>query len=110
MIQIGAAASITLFGFVVFVILIKTLLKLDLTQLFLSEPGGGVSHTKFWGNIAYFVATIAFFVANLVLYDHFKDNLEILWLIYLSVVASNNVANKFIAYKFKSPPENEKLP
>ena len=84
------------------------MLKLDMTQLFLTEPGanGYVSHTKFWGNIAYFVATVVFFVANVIHYDHFKENIEMLWLIYLSIVASNNVANKFIAYKFRSQAQN----
>jgi hypothetical protein len=71
-----------------------------MTELFKDETTDHLSHTKFWSNIAYFAATLAFLSLNL-FSATIPDSLEMIWLIYLGVVASNAVASKWIRYKYE---------
>jgi len=89
-----------LFTLVLFVTFAKGAKSINLSELFKSEITNTVSHTKFWGNIAYFAATISFLTANLLYFKEFQQNIEMIWLIYLTVVSGNNVANKWIMYKY----------
>jgi hypothetical protein len=75
--------------------------RIDMTELFKDETSNHLSHTKFWSNIAYFAATLAFLSLNL-FSTTIPDSLEMIWLIYLGVVASNAVASKWISYKYNA--------
>lgn len=88
------------FTMLMLIVFVKSLYRLDPADLFKYGNTGLVSHTKFWGNMAYFAATVAFVSINLLYFKEFQQNIEMIWLIYLSVVASNNIANKLIAYKY----------
>jgi hypothetical protein len=75
--------------------------KIDMTELFRDEASSHLSHTKFWSNVAYFAATLAFLSLNL-FSTTTPDSFEMIWLIYLGVVASNAVANKWIKHKYNA--------
>lgn len=91
-----------LYGFIVFLsyILFSSTRGIDLSVLYKSEFTGRLSHTKFWTNIAYFAATLAFI--NMNLFTPVKDtgSLEIIWVIYLGIVASDNIATKYLLLKY----------
>jgi hypothetical protein len=80
--------------------------KMDMTELFKNETTGQLSHTKFWSNVAYFSATLAFLSLNLFNNGSSADTLEFIWIIYLGVVASNAVASKWISYKYNMSQES----
>lgn len=82
------------------VVLFKSLKKFNMADLFVENSTNKISHTKFWSNIAYFAATIAFLSLNLFASPTANGGMEIIWLIYLGVVASNAVASKWISYKY----------
>lgn len=81
-------------------ILFKSLKKFNMADLFVENSTNKISHTKFWSNIAYFASTIAFLSLNLFSTQGSNSGMEIIWLIYLGVVASNAVASKWISYKY----------
>ncbi len=81
-------------------ILFKSLKKFNMAELFVENSTNKISHTKFWSNIAYFASTIAFLSLNLFSAQGANSGMEIIWLIYLGVVASNAVASKWISYKY----------
>lgn len=81
-------------------VLFKSLRKFNMADLFIESTTNKISHTKFWSNIAYFASTIAFLSLNLFSDQASAAGMEIIWMIYLGVVASNAVASKWIAYKY----------
>lgn len=93
----------SVFMLLIGLVLFKNIRKLDLTRLFTSESTGEVSSTKFWSNIAYFVATVCFLALNFVVPG--VASIELIWLIYLGVVASSSVASKVIATRAKKVKE-----
>ena len=88
-------------------VLFKSLKKFNMADLFVENTTNKLSHTKFWSNIAYFAATIAFLSLNLFSTHTDSGGMEIISLIYLGVVASNAVASKWIAYKYTNKTEPE---
>ena len=88
-------------------ILFKSLKKFNMADLFIENSTNKISHTKFWSNIAYFAATIAFLSLNLFSTQATTSGMEIIWLIYLGVVASNAVASKWISYKYNANQTNQ---
>lgn len=91
---------VTIFLLVLTYILFKSLRKINVADLFVESSTNKISHTKFWSNIAYFASTIAFLSLNLFSEHASSGGMEIIWLIYLGVVASNSVASKWISYKY----------
>lgn len=55
---------------------------------------GGISHTKFWSNLAYAVATFKFAIT--------PDLEADIWLAYLGIVGGAAMASKFIQMKYGS--------
>lgn len=92
---------------------LKSIIKVDTNDLIMEHKSGFVSHSKFWSNIAYLVATICFIVLNLFHTAEILPYIEFLWLIFLGTVASNAAVNKLITYKYgntsqvQSQPQNQ---
>lgn len=61
-----------------------------------------LSHTKLWTNIAYLAATLAF--VRITLFSNEPSNAEI-WLIYLGIVGTHNVASKVLSMKYAAKGE-----
>ncbi len=80
-------------------IMVLSIRKVKLRELFTSEGTNKISHTKFWANIAYFISAIAFIKLNFI--ESFQPYLAEIWLIFLGVVASNASISKFISMKYK---------
>lgn len=78
---------------------------MDMTELFKNDVNDRLSHTKFWSNVAYFAATVAFLNLNLFNSGNVSGVLEAVWVIYLGVVASNAVASKWISHRYKGYQE-----
>ena len=97
---------VTIFLLVLTFILFKSLHKINVADLFIEGNTKKISHTKFWSNIAYFASTIAFLSLNLFSNQATSGGMEIIWLIYLGVVASNAVASKWISYKYNGNKES----
>lgn len=76
--------------------------KTSYKDLFVDERSGQFSHTKYWSNVAYLVATVVFLYLHMFMIDKIASQLEMLWLIYLGVVAGNASVNKLISYKYGS--------
>ncbi len=93
---VGAVFSFLFMTVVVF-ILIKGIRGIRVADLF--EFSGEASLSKFWQNVAYAAATIAFLAVNIG-GNLTGGTLEIVWLIYLGVVASNAVLSKWISVKY----------
>ena len=93
---VGAVFSFLFMTVVVF-ILIKGIRGIRVADLF--EFSGEASLSKFWQNVAYAAATIAFLAVN-ISGNLTGGTLEIVWLIYLGVVASNAVLSKWISVKY----------
>ena len=74
--------------------------KTNVQELFIDERSGKFSHTKYWSNVAYLVSTVVFLYMHMFLLDKIGDHIEMLWLIYLGVVAGNASVNKLISYKY----------
>ena len=78
-------------------------------ELFCNPETGAVSHTKFWTNIAYAVATAV------VVVQAYRATLTAdMILIYLAVVGAHGAASKWIAVRYNSggaqPAEPESKP
>ena len=82
------------------ILMFKSLRKVDLSELWLSEGSNRVSSTKFWSNIAYFVATVAFLAINFVAPG--VAAVEWIWTIYLGVVGGSAMVNKLLSLRFKA--------
>jgi hypothetical protein len=78
---------------------------MDMTELYKNEVNNRLSHTKFWSNVAYFAATVAFLSLNLFNSGSTSGVLEAVWVIYLGVVASNAVASKWISHRYRGYQE-----
>lgn len=94
-----AGVFMSIIMLIVSVFMFNGLRKLDLSHLFTSESTGQISSTKFWTNISYFVATVAFLTVNI--FAPGAASLEMIWLIYLGVVASSASVSKLLALRFK---------
>lgn len=95
------AAAIFAVAVILIAVFATALKNIQLAELFESTTGTGkISHTKFWANVAYFVATIAFVDIN------FKPSppeyLVELWFVYLATVASNASISKFLSLKYSN--------
>lgn len=84
--------------------------KTSFRELFIDERSGKFSHTKYWSNVAYLVATVVFLYMHMFMLDKITNQLEILWLIYLGVVAGNASMNKLISYKYGAMSKNQNNP
>ena len=104
--NIISSTFLSLFLVILFVVMLKAGRKMDMTELFKNEKTGQLSHTKFWSNVAYFAATLAFLSLNLFSSGAISGTLEFIWIIYLGVVASNAVASKWISHKYNGSQEN----
>lgn len=91
---------LSLFLIVLFYVMINATRKMDMTDLFKRGHAQRVSHTKFWSNIAYFAATLAFLSLNVIGEGAQSGVIEAVWIIYLGVVASNDIASKWITNKY----------
>jgi len=86
---------------IIFVIFVKALRGSNLSDLFVGERKGELSMTKFWTNVAYFAATLAFLAFNLMNQGTGQgDNNVMLWLVYLGTVGANAIASKWLALKY----------
>lgn len=94
------------FMVILLIILLKGINTIDVRDLFSSAADGGTSLTKFWQNVAYAAATIAFLAINIT-GQVSGASLEIIWLIYLAVVASNAVLSKWISVKYNRTEEKK---
>ena len=94
------AAAIFAVAVILIAVFATALKNIQLAELFESIGTGKISHTKFWANVAYFVATIAFVDIN------FKPSppeyLVELWFVYLATVASNASISKFLSLKYSN--------
>ena len=100
---VGAVFSFMFMTVVIF-ILIKGIRGINVTDLF--EFKGEASLSKFWQNVAYAAATIAFLAIN-ISGNLSGSSLEIVWLIYLGVVASNAVLSKWISVKYNRTEDKQ---
>lgn len=99
---VGALFASVFTGFIL-VVFIRAISKVDLTNLFKRDGTDEISSTKFWTNVAYCAATMAFLAMSLL--NSSSNNLDsqsVIWLIYLGVVASNAVASKWMSLKYNS--------
>lgn len=94
------AATIFAVAVILIAVFATSLKNIQLAELFESTGTGKISHTKFWANVAYFVATIAFVDIN------FKPSppeyLVELWFVYLATVAGNASISKFLSLKYSN--------
>lgn len=93
----GSFAAI--FMILIFTIFVKALKGSNLSDLFTGETKGQLSMTKFWTNVAYFSATLAFLAFNL-LNQGSGESQVMVWLIYLGTVGANAIASKWLALKY----------
>lgn len=96
------------FMILVFSVFVKALRSQDLGDLFQGEIKKEMSLTKFWSNIAYFAATIAFLALNLMPATVTGISLELLWLIYLGTIGGNAVINKLLVLKYKGKEDDKR--
>lgn len=81
--------------------MLNAMLNLELSSMFTTKNDPNrISHTRFWSNVAYFVATITFIKLN------FTENNYIveLWLIYLGIIGGNASISKLISMKYDRKP------
>lgn len=91
------------FMLLIFAIFYKALRQSNLSDLFKGEVKNEMSMTKFWTNVAYFSATLAFLAINMMNAATVPGTgLEVIWLIYLGVVASNAAVSKWLALRYGS--------
>lgn len=100
---VGGVFSVA-FMIVIFFIFVKALRGSNLQDLFAGEVKKELSMTKFWTNVAYFAATVAFLAANLVAQSN-GESMVLIWLIYLGTVGANAIASKWLVLKYGSPEE-----
>lgn len=82
------------------VILYKSLKGRDVTQLMVDPATDKFSHHKFWTNIAYLLASIAFIRFNFAP-DQSQYIVEI-WLVFLTVIGGTDVFSAFMKYKTRA--------
>lgn len=87
------------------IIFVRAIHGLELDEMFTSHGSGKLSHTKFWANIAYLVATLAFIRLNFT--EERPAYLPELWLIYIALTSGNAMASKWISLKYKYSGKNE---
>lgn len=104
---IVGGAFATLFMIVVFFVFVKALRQHNLGDLFQGEIKKEISLTKFWSNIAYFAATIAFLALNLMPVAITGISLEMIWLIYLGTIGGNAMINKLMVLKYQGGPDKK---
>lgn len=63
-----------------------------LSDIFIDDTTGNLSHTKIWTHIAYATATVVFLRQ--------PDTPIEIWLVYLGIVGGQNVLNKWITMKY----------
>lgn len=90
------------FMILIFIIFVKALKGSNLSDLFKAETSNELSMTKFWTNVAYFSATLAFLAFNL-LNQESGESVVMLWLVYLGVVGSSAIASKWLSLKYAPP-------
>lgn len=94
-------------------VFVKGLKGLDFGDMFRGDVKQEVSLTKFWTNIAYFTATVAF-IGKIFMSPGTTEADNILWLIYLGGVGSNAIAAKWLGLKYAgamtNPPQLDQLP
>ena len=95
---VGSAFA-ALFMIMVLRVFVKGMRGLDWTELFRGDVKKEISLTKFWTNIAYFTATVAF-VGKVFLSQGTTDADNMLWMIYLGGVGSNAIAAKWLGLKY----------
>ena len=104
--QLVGATFAVVFVTILTIILLKGIGTINVSDLFRSSGDGGTSLTKFWQNIAYMAATIAFLAVNIA-GGIPGASIEIIWVIYLGVVASNAVLSKWLSLKYNRTEERE---
>lgn len=95
---VGSAFS-ALFMIMVLRVFVKAMKGLNFSELFREDVTLNLSLTKFWTNIAYFTATVAF-VGKVFISPNTSDSENMLWLIYLGVVGSNAIASRWLGLKY----------
>lgn len=106
---VGAGFAVV-FIVILMIILLKGIRSINVNDLFQSSGDGGTSLTKFWQNVAYMAATIAFLAVNISAgagAGIAGASIEMIWVIYLGIVASNAVLSKWISVKYNRTEERE---
>lgn len=98
-----------LFMLMVLRVFVKAMKGLDWTELFREDVTPNLSLTKFWTNIAYFTATVAF-VGKIFMSQGTTDTDNMLWLIYLGGVGSNAIASKWLGLKYAGAIQSNQPP
>lgn len=84
-------------------IVVKAVWGLNLKTMFTTKNDpSSISHTRFWSNMAYFVATITFVKLNFRESEYITE----LWLIYLGIIGGNASINKYISMKYGGNQRN----
>lgn len=91
---------------ILMIILLKGARSINTNDLFASAADGGTSLTKFWQNVAYAAATIAFLAIN-ISGSIAGASIEIIWFIYLAVIGSNAVLSKWLSLKYNRTEERK---
>lgn len=105
-----SAIFLILFIIVFSFMFIKALKNIDLSDLLTHEGTKVASHSKLWSSVAYFAATISFLAMNIIPGIAAQGgSLELIWMIYLGIVASNAVASKWISMKYRNDSETAKI-
>lgn len=106
--MVGSAFA-ALFMIMVLRVFVKGLRGLDFGELFRGDVKKELSLTKFWTNIAYFTATVAF-IGKIFMTPGTSETDNILWLIYLGGVGSNAIAAKWLGLKYAGAFQNQPRP
>lgn len=104
--QLVGAGFAVVFIVILLIILLKGIGTISVRDLFQSSGDGGTSLTKFWQNVAYMAATISFLAINIA-GSVSGASIEMIWVIYLGIVASSAVLSKWIAVKYNRTEERE---
>lgn len=104
--QLIGVVFAAIFLIALLVVLLRGARTINARELFSSAADGGTSITKFWQNVAYAAATVAFLAINIT-GNVAGASLEVIWLIYLAVVASNAVLSKWISVKYNRTEERK---
>lgn len=104
--QLIGVVFAVIFLLALLVVLLRGAKDINPRDLFTSAGDGGTSLTKFWQNVAYAAATVAFLAINIT-GNVAGASLEVIWLIYLAVVASNAVLSKWISVKYNRTEERK---
>lgn len=104
---LGLSGYVTLFGIIVSTVFVVVMLHVllvamrgrDFSRLMIDSTTGKMSHNKFWSNIAFTMATIAFINYNFS--DSKPEHLVEIWVIYLSVIGGVDIFKTFIHQRNK---------